>query len=140
MSMSSKAATLLWYLQRPSLYGELMRGVVDLRLSTRGRTDRARREKLEGQARCERQVVSPERFFEAIGLPGPIASLESLHGAEWAAAHEAVAACPVKMGGAANLEVLYHLCQRLGAEKVIETGVANGWSTLAVLQIGRAHV
>jgi predicted O-methyltransferase YrrM len=37
------------------------------------------------------------------------------------------------MGGPGNLELLYHLCEHWKAEKVIETGVAYGWSSLALL-------
>jgi predicted O-methyltransferase YrrM len=37
------------------------------------------------------------------------------------------------LGGEANLELLYHLVRGLGARCVIETGVAYGWSSLAIL-------
>jgi predicted O-methyltransferase YrrM len=37
------------------------------------------------------------------------------------------------LGGAANLELLYHLTRRLEAHRVVETGVAYGWSSLTIL-------
>ena len=37
------------------------------------------------------------------------------------------------MGGASNIELLYYLAEHLKAENVIETGVAYGWSALAIL-------
>ena len=133
MSVASKVATLAWYLRRPSLYGELFRRVRDMRVSTSSSVEQAQREKAEGQRWCERQVVQPARLFESLGLSPETPAIESLHPNEWAEAHAAVAACPVKMGGPANLEVLYHLCRGMKVEQVVETGVANGWSTLAVL-------
>lgn len=48
-------------------------------------------------------------------------------------AHKRVKTCPVKMGGAGNLDILLRLCRRVGARAVVETGVAYGWSSLTVL-------
>lgn len=44
-----------------------------------------------------------------------------------------VAACPAIMGGAGNLDLIYYLCEHLQARRVVETGVASGWSSLAIL-------
>jgi len=41
--------------------------------------------------------------------------------------------CPVDMGGAGNLDLLYWCAEYLKASKVIETGVAYGWSSMAIL-------
>ncbi|MEC3877210.1 class I SAM-dependent methyltransferase [Chryseobacterium salviniae] len=41
--------------------------------------------------------------------------------------------CPVKMGGAGALELIYYACEFTKAENVLETGVAYGWSSLAAL-------
>ena len=40
---------------------------------------------------------------------------------------------PVMMGGPGNLDLLYHLALQEGVENVVETGVAFGWSSLAIL-------
>ena len=37
------------------------------------------------------------------------------------------------MGGPGNIDLLYHLCEYLQVERVIETGVAYGWSSLSIL-------
>ena len=44
-----------------------------------------------------------------------------------------VAQCPQAMGGGGNLPLLYCLARGSQASKVIETGVAYGWSSLAIL-------
>lgn len=41
--------------------------------------------------------------------------------------------CPVKMGGAGALELLYFACEYTQAKTVVETGVAYGWSSFASL-------
>ncbi len=41
--------------------------------------------------------------------------------------------CPVKMGGPGNVDLLYWISEHLSAKKVVETGVAYGWSSLAIL-------
>ena len=41
--------------------------------------------------------------------------------------------CPIKMGGAGALELIYHACEFTQATKTVETGVAYGWSSFAAL-------
>lgn len=41
--------------------------------------------------------------------------------------------CPIKMGGAGALELLYAACEFSNAKSVVETGVAYGWSSFATL-------
>lgn len=41
--------------------------------------------------------------------------------------------CPIKMGGEGDLELIYQLCEYIKARKIIETGVAYGWSSLTFL-------
>jgi predicted O-methyltransferase YrrM len=48
-------------------------------------------------------------------------------------AHDRVEACPERLGGAGNLSLLYSLAKALGARHIVETGVAYGWSSLALL-------
>lgn len=42
--------------------------------------------------------------------------------------------CPIKMGGAGALELIYYACEFTEAQNVVETGVAYGWSSFAALQ------
>ncbi|WP_299615517.1 glycosyltransferase [Pelagibius sp.] len=59
--------------------------------------------------------------------------LEATEGGELSAATARVGSVPFRLGGASNMDLLYNLCQGTRAERVIETGVANGWSSLAFL-------
>jgi predicted O-methyltransferase YrrM len=60
-------------------------------------------------------------------------NLYRAHATELAEAKQRVQAAPEKLGGPGNLELLYNLCEELEARRVIETGVAYGWSSLAIL-------
>ena len=48
-------------------------------------------------------------------------------------AFERVKTCPVKLGGAGNLILIYSLACALEPRRIIESGVAYGWSSLAFL-------
>jgi GalNAc-alpha-(1->4)-GalNAc-alpha-(1->3)-diNAcBac-PP-undecaprenol alpha-1,4-N-acetyl-D-galactosaminyltransferase len=63
----------------------------------------------------------------------PWVGLETAAGTELAIARQRADAVPFKLGGASNMDLLYNLCEGLSARCVLETGVAYGWSSLAVL-------
>lgn len=42
--------------------------------------------------------------------------------------------CPVEMGGPGALDFLYHIIQHFGPTRLVETGVAYGWSSWILLQ------
>ena len=52
---------------------------------------------------------------------------------EFDAATERTKACPVRLGGAANVTLLYSLVTGIRAHRVLESGVAYGWSSLSLL-------
>ncbi len=60
-------------------------------------------------------------------------SLAERYPEEWLEAERRTAEVPVAMGGAANVELLYDVVRSLRPDRVLETGVALGWSSLAIL-------
>ncbi len=52
---------------------------------------------------------------------------------EFDSATERLRACPVRLGGAANVTLLYSLVTGMDARRVLESGVAYGWSSLSFL-------
>lgn len=44
-----------------------------------------------------------------------------------------VTSTPVKMGGSGAMTFIYYLVKKSNAQKIIETGVAYGWSSLSIL-------
>jgi methyltransferase family protein len=122
--------TLLWFLKRPRLYPELARRTLR-KLARDDASDEASR--AEALDWYESLAVETEQALELVLGVRPVANFRERHQAELDAAEQRARACPVKMGGAGNLELLFHLCEGLAATRVIETGVAAGWSSLALL-------
>ncbi|MEX0868342.1 MAG: class I SAM-dependent methyltransferase [Nitriliruptoraceae bacterium] len=74
------------------------------------------------------------RWCRARAITSPDSGvLTARHGEALADAEARVAATGVRLGGAGNLALLYDLCEELQATRVIETGIAYGWSSLAIL-------
>jgi predicted O-methyltransferase YrrM len=117
-------------LLQPQYWPELRRFAVR-RLSSRP-TD----ENTAARARqqCERLAISREQALAALGYPAPSLKPFARHEpARLAAAEMRINAARGGMGGGADIDLLYSLCLALKAGSVVETGVAFGWSSLAIL-------
>jgi predicted O-methyltransferase YrrM len=80
---------------------------------------------------CEPLAVTTGAAVEALGFE--LIDPETLHPESFTLAHRSVDSCPITMGAAGNLTLMYSLAEGLEAKRVIETGVAYGWSSLAFL-------
>jgi predicted O-methyltransferase YrrM len=129
-----KLETLLWFLQRPRLYRELGRRVVHWRVRTarsRAAEQEARRQ---GGAWASQRAVSRLEALRAIGVTTDgDASLAAAHPDLWSEAHRRAEATANSMGGPAEVDLLYTLVRAFRPALVVETGVAAGWSSLAIL-------
>ena len=122
------AKTLIAYLKRPDLYPELGRKIIKNTLH-RGNA-------LKGKDKTNSWAIS-----KAVSQEDAIAKLFGIKNIEFrnqyhlilkeAAAREKN--CPVKMGGAGALELIFYASEFTNAKSVLETGVAYGWSSLAAL-------
>ena len=54
-------------------------------------------------------------------------------------ANERFATCPVKFGGSSHMDLIYSLARAIEARRIVETGVAFGWSSLALLLAIQDH-
>lgn len=118
----------LGFLRRPRLYPELWR---ILRARLMGRVDPPEAREA-AQRWCAERAQTPEAALVRLGA-GPTPDLRARFAAVFAEAERRVGACPVPMGSGANLDLLYALAEHFDATRVIETGVAYGWSSLALL-------
>src|SRR5688500_7698327 len=126
--MFSQLGTLSWFLKRPKLYPELLRAVSN-KLEPGSQLADSR---LEAMAWCEANATSMAVVAEAItGRQMPCVSELFPH--TFQQARHRAEACPVRMGGAGALDLLYALAEYVGATRIVETGVAYGWSSLALL-------
>ena len=87
---------------------------------------------------CRERAISPQMALEKIGLPGDLINPTEAHPEIFGKAKQAVENHEIpfrdmKLAGAADLTLIYSVMLHSGARNVIETGVALGWSSLAIL-------
>jgi predicted O-methyltransferase YrrM len=127
MTLQSKIKTLLWYLCRPAYFSQLL-SLVRQRLRSNPKENT--REDAEKWCK-DRSVDNQDFLLELFGVS--MSDITKLYPEEFEVAQQAAACAPVKMGGPGNISLIYHISEYLKASKIIETGVAYGWSTLALL-------
>jgi len=127
-NLAGKFKTFFWYLARPKYYNQLLK-LIRLRLFSSGE-EKTRRVAAEW---CRQNAVSTQEALRLIIGTTTVQRIEDMYAADFAAAKTREENCPVKMGGPGDLNLLYNLCEHAKAQKVIETGVAYGWSSFAIL-------
>ena len=128
-SLGSKIATALWFLKRPHLYRQAVRTV---RLRIRPHPKEETRD--EATRWCEERSVDSQTALERLtGDRRPEWSVKRAHVEDFRQARVAATRSVAEMGGPGDLDVLYYLAEHGKATRVIETGVAYGWSSLAIL-------
>ncbi len=122
---------------RPRAWPDLLRWIARrIKIAILGRdevSERTRREMQESTAWCADRAISLEQALAVLGITGTPVDLHLHFHEELAAAEARVASVPYRLGGASNMDLIYTLCEALEARRVVETGVANGWSSLAIL-------
>jgi predicted O-methyltransferase YrrM len=133
MVSQAQLTKLKFFLQRPALYPELTRRARQWLFAPRSpelvALDASRAEATQW---CAQRAVDTQQALRCLhaasGEP-----IEQLYPDVFARARAAREQCPVAMGGPADLDLLYRIAEHLRAMRVVETGVAYGWSSLALL-------
>ena len=116
------------YLVRPQLYPELGRKIYKNLFD--------RKSAFKGQDAagnwCAGQAVSQQEALKVLGFLN-VPGVRALYPEVFAFADQAEKQCPVTMGGAGALDLIYYLNEYTAAQNALETGVAYGWSSLAAL-------
>ena len=82
---------------------------------------------------CEKKAISSQEAIFHITGRYPAYSVKNLYKGVFRIASKKVASSPVRFGGGADLDILHYLAEHFKVTNVIETGVAYGWSSLALL-------
>ncbi|KQR95472.1 methyltransferase [Chryseobacterium sp. Leaf180] len=120
--------TLIGYAKRPDLYPELGRKILKNTVN-RGNAFKGK-EKTVSWAASE-AVSQQEIISKLFGIKEE--NFRQNFKEILAEASQREKNCPVKMGGAGALELIFFACEFTQAKNVVETGVAYGWSSLASL-------
>lgn len=124
--MIEKLKTALWFAQRPTHWPQAVElGLRKLRPERDGP-----RQMLLARQWAEQRSVEVPYALRAIGLDGPVPKLDPAIRAE---GEDLARHSQVRMGGPGDLDLLHAAVRLSNAYSVIETGVAYGWSSLAIL-------
>lgn len=120
--------TFFAYLKRPDLYPELGRKIIKNTFN-RGASTKGKESSNQWAASI---AISQEEAIENL-FGAKSEKFSSQFPEVYQTALDRQNSCPIKMGGAGALELIYHACEFTQAKNVVETGVAYGWSSLAAL-------
>jgi predicted O-methyltransferase YrrM len=130
MSITEKLQTLLWWAKRPKLYPQTIH-ILTRKILHKFRAQEDTKELMESWC-AERALDTQTALTQLTGITS-FTSVDRLFADQFEHAEKIAKACPVEMGGPGDLDLLYWCAEYLKASKVIETGVAYGWSSLAIL-------
>lgn len=120
--------TFIAYLKRPDLYPELRRKIVKNTLNRRN----AFKGKEKTNSWASSKAISQEEALSTLfGID--MQPFRNEYADVLRRSERKEQECPIKMGGAGALELIYYSCEFTDAKSVVETGVAYGWSSLAAL-------
>ncbi|MBP7173651.1 MAG: class I SAM-dependent methyltransferase [Cloacibacterium sp.] len=127
--ISNITKTFFAYLSRPHLYPELGRKIYKNIFNRKA----AFKGKVVAENWCAENAVSQQFAIENILGFQNFEKIEKKYTEEFIFAKDAEKNCPVKMGGAGALDLIYYLNEFVASKNAVETGVAYGWSSLAAL-------
>lgn len=120
--------TFIGYAKRPDLYPELGRKIIKNIFNRNSAFKGKEKTNLWASKIAVSQKDAIKKLFN-FDFP----SFSERYPQEFQKAVEVQNSCPIKMGGAGALELLYSACEFTQATAVVETGVAYGWSSFATL-------
>lgn len=131
---SGGLAVALWYIRRPMMWGEFARGV-SRKLRGYGPDERPA-----ATVRCAEIAVDPRSAMRSLGVEW----VDVTELPVYVDARRRLAADGVTIACAGDTSMLYSAVRSLRPEAVLETGVAYGMSSLAILmamdEVGRGHL
>lgn len=122
--------TLFWYLKRPKLYSAL----IDLILRTffLKRKDDVLSLKA-ADAWCKDECIEINKLYDELGIENPINFSEISTKEYIKEVNKKIEVSDSDFGGGGELDVVLNICELIESKVAIETGVAYGWSSSAIL-------
>ncbi len=127
MSIKRKVSNFFWYLGKPKYWQHRINVEKRKYLTNYDKTD----DKIKGFQWCENNVSNYEDALIKVGLEK---TLHNLDQKIIDSGNRIQAKCPIKLGGSSHINLIYNCIIQIKAKLVIETGVAYGWSSLAILK------
>lgn len=125
--MIEKLKSLIWFLKNPKYFSQIFQ------LLKRSQNAELENSSGESLSWCkENQIDQSEALVKLFG-ENKYESLNEVFPKEIESAKKEEAKSPFAMGGEGAISFLYHVVENLKPRHVLETGVAYGWSSLAIL-------
>jgi predicted O-methyltransferase YrrM len=118
-----------WFLQRPSFWPHAFTLVARKVVPRRDAPDK----RSEATHWAAERAASVEEALKTIGLAIPASGVPTLPASLREEASRLADTATVRMGGPGDIDLLYAATVLSGAKRIVETGVAYGWSSLALL-------
>ena len=125
--LKNKIDNIIWFLKRPKYIPQIFQ------ILKRKKNAQLEDSREESTNWCKKHCVSQQKALCTITGKKTLEPLHELYPKEITEAQYKVSDCPVNMGGEGAISFLYHLVKEKKFQKIIETGVAYGWSSLAIL-------
>jgi len=126
--MKEKLLTTWWFIQRPTMYAQAWQLFIR-RIFLRN----DRYGDKEALTWCKKISISENDAINELFPKASFGNLFDTHADIIESASSKVKNTPVQMGGEGALNLLYNITLLSGSKKILETGVAYGWSSLALL-------
>lgn len=125
--MLSKIKTAIWFLKNPKYFSQIFQ------VLKRKKNMALESTIAESTEWCRKSAVPLADALKKITGSDSYQEMHVLFPEEMFVARDVVENSPVKMGGEGAVSLIYHLVKAAAPKKIIETGVAYGWSSFAIL-------
>lgn len=123
----TKLKTIAWFAARPKYYPQVFQILKRKKFKEKENT------RDEATQWCKKNCISQEEALQLLIGESNVKPLLDLFPEIMKKAGEQSEKSPVKMGGEGAVSLIYHLVKHLKPARCFETGVAYGWSSLAIL-------
>ena len=125
--MLNKIKTAFWFLSKPKYIPQVFQVI------KRNKNKSLENTTADSTKWCEENKITKENALLQLGIKRPLEKLSDLFQEEYKYAYKAEKDCPVRMGGEGATDFLYQIVKHKNPLNILETGVAYGWSSLAIL-------
>jgi hypothetical protein len=125
--MIEKVKTIFWFLKNPRYIQQI------IQVLKRNKNSQQEETRAESTNWCKENCISQEEALKKLTGKSTFKNINRLYPDEIKLAKNTASNCPIKMGGEGAISFLYHLVKEKKFKNIIETGVAYGWSSLAIL-------
>lgn len=125
--MIEKVKTIFWFLKNPRYIQQI------IQVLKRNKNSQQEETRAESTNWCKENCISQEEALKKLTGKSTFKNIYRLYPDEIKLAKNTASNCPIKMGGEGAISFLYHLVKEKKFKNIIETGVAYGWSSLAIL-------